>query len=81
MRTHTITLAVGTGVTTFGMGLLAAVLPVYAQSLGAGAALVGLLPRPFFSLREWQHCHSRSEEECLERLASPTPNHRVRCVR
>ena len=47
MRTQTITLSISSGVVTFGMGLLAAVLPAYAQSLGASAALVGLLLASF----------------------------------
>ena len=40
-------LALGTGATAFGMGLLVPILPSYAQSLGGTASLVGLLIASF----------------------------------
>src|SRR5581483_10901404 len=46
-RSKGIALAGGAGLTSFGMGLLAPVLPSYAQSLGASATLVGLLLASF----------------------------------
>ena len=46
-QSQRIALAGGAGLTSFGMGLLAPVLPSYAQSLGASATLVGLLLASF----------------------------------
>lgn len=40
---ETAALAGGAGITAFGMGLLAPILPGYAESLGASATLIGLL--------------------------------------
>lgn len=47
MHSRNFDLALGAGVTTLGMGLLAPVLPLYAQSLGASPALVGLFLASF----------------------------------
>ena len=40
-------LAIGAGLTAFGMGLLIPILPGYAQSLGASVSVVGLLLASF----------------------------------
>ena len=50
-NTAPMALAGGAGVTALGMGLLAPVLPSYAESLGASAALVGLLVASFGATR------------------------------
>lgn len=47
VRSNSLALAIGAGLTAFGMGMLAPVLPAYAQSLGASATLVGLLLASF----------------------------------
>ena len=47
VRTRNTALAGGAGITALGMGLLAPILPAYAESLGASATLVGLLLASF----------------------------------
>lgn len=47
VRSNSLALAGGAGLTALGMGMLAPVLPAYAQSLGASATLVGLLLASF----------------------------------